>query len=368
MPRANSRRRAPWLCLLLVLCLSCWLSPHESAARTAPVESGKQLYARYCQLCHAADATGYAADNAPSLVSREFLSSADDAFLARGIRLGRPNTAMAAYGKERGGPLDEQQIAELVRFLRKQGPPAKKLPALKVTGDAARGGELYQRECQSCHGSRRKAGNAPQLYNSEFLAAASPAFLQHAIRKGRPPTKMPAFAAKLSAEQISDLVAWLQSLRTTPPGLSRGKEVVPADLPLVTNPKGAAPELTLRENRFVAAEQVKQALAAKRRMIIIDARSPSDWIQYHIPGSVPIPYYDTAQLERVPNDDTWVVAYCACPHHASGEVVDALRKRGFKNTAVLDEGILFWRQQGFPLEGEAVTQGSAPPSAGPPPR
>jgi 3-mercaptopyruvate sulfurtransferase SseA len=49
-------------------------------------------------------------------------------------------------------------------------------------------------------------------------------------------------------------------------------------------------------------------------------------------------------------------------------VVDALRKRGFKNTAVLDEGILFWRQQGFPLEGEAVTQGSAPPGAGPPPR
>lgn len=369
MPRANSRRRAPWLSLLLALCLSCWLSPHDSAARTAPVESGKELYARYCQLCHAANATGYAADNAPSLVSREFLSSADDEYLARGIRLGRPNTAMAAYGKERGGPLDEQQITELVRFLRKQGPLAKKLPVLKLTGDTARGGELYQRECQSCHGTPRKSGSAPQLYNAEFLAAASPAFLQHAIRKGRPPTKMPAFAAKLSAAQIADLIAWLQSLRTPPPALPRGKEVVPTDLPLVIHPKGSAPELTLREGRFVAAEQVKQALAAQRRMIIIDARSPSDWIQFHIPGSVPIPYYDTAQLDRVPNDGTWVVAYCACPHHASGEVVDALRKRGFKNTAVLDEGILFWRQQGLPLEGEAVTpQGSAPQGATPPPR
>jgi cytochrome c oxidase cbb3-type subunit 3/ubiquinol-cytochrome c reductase cytochrome c subunit len=352
--------------VLLALCLSCWLSPRASAARTTPVESGKQLYARYCQLCHAANATGYAADNAPSLVSREFLSSADDAFLARGIRLGRPNTAMAAYGKERGGPLDEQQIAEIVRFLRKQGPAAKKLPELKLTGDAARGGELYQRECQSCHGSTRKTGNAPQLHNSEFLAAASPAFLQHAIQKGRPPTKMPAFAQKLSAEQIADLVAWLQSLRTQPPVLARGKAVVPSDLPLLIHPKGAAPEFTLREDRFVAAAQVNQALAAQRRMIIIDARSPSDWIQFHIPGSVPIPYYDTAQLERVPNDDTWVIAYCACPHHASGEVVDALRKRGFKNTAVLDEGILFWRQQGFPLEGEAVTtKGSAPPGPAP---
>ena len=48
-------------------------------------------------------------------------------------------------------------------------------------------------------------------------------------------------------------------------------------------------------------------------------------------------------------DGTWVIAYCACPHHASGEVVDKLRGRGFKHTAVLDEGILFWKQQGYPV-------------------
>ena len=132
---------------------------------------------------------------------------------------------------------------------------------------------------------------------------------------------------------------------------------------MVINPKGAAPEFTLREGRFVSAEQVKRALADKRRFIVIDARSPADWIQFHIPGSVPIPYYEPTKLETVPNDGTWVVAYCACPHHASGEVVDALRARGLQNTAVLYEGILFWRQQGFPLEGEAVTPGgSAPPA------
>src|SRR5262245_32922356 len=56
------------------------------------LSAGSELYARYCKLCHAADGTGYAADNAPSLVSRTFLASADDEFIARGIRLGRPNT------------------------------------------------------------------------------------------------------------------------------------------------------------------------------------------------------------------------------------------------------------------------------------
>jgi 3-mercaptopyruvate sulfurtransferase SseA len=49
-------------------------------------------------------------------------------------------------------------------------------------------------------------------------------------------------------------------------------------------------------------------------------------------------------------------------------VVDALRRKGYKNTAVLDEGILFWRDKGFPLAGEAVTKpaGSAMPSSSAP--
>src|SRR3954471_6514949 len=71
---------------------------------------GAHLYEQYCQLCHAKDATGYAADNAPSLVSKTFLESASNELIAAGIRMGRPGTAMAGYGKERGGPLDERQI------------------------------------------------------------------------------------------------------------------------------------------------------------------------------------------------------------------------------------------------------------------
>ena len=73
----------------------------------------------------------------------------------------------------------------------------------------------------------------------------------------------------------------------------------------------------------------------------------------------------------MPNDGTWVVAYCACPHHASGEVVDELRRRGYEHTAVLDEGILVWAQKGYPVEGasaEALKKAAAPapiPSAPP---
>lgn len=332
-------------------------------APRASTDTGRELYARYCKLCHAPDATGYAADEAPSLVSATFLESASDAYIARGIRYGRPNTAMAAYGKARGGPLDDRQIAAIVRFLRSKGPPASPLPQRAPSGDAARGGVLFARDCQKCHGSAREPGKAPQLHNPELLAAASPEFLRHAIVKGRPPTRMPAFEKRLAPREIDDVVAYLMSARTRAPSATPIAAAAPQAQPLVLHPRGKAPEFNLRDGRFVSTEQVAKALAEKRRMIIIDARSPSDWIQFHIPGAVSIPYYDPSPLDRVPNDDTWVVAYCACPHHASGEIVDALRRRGHANAVVLDEGILVWRRSGYPLEGEAV--GATAPSPAP---
>lgn len=325
-------------------------SPSKSAA---PAADGAALYARYCQLCHAPDGSGYAADEAPSLVSRTFLETASDAFIDNGIRFGRPGTAMAAYGKVRGGPLDDAQIRAITAFLRAKGPRARVLPEPGGRGNAGRGAALYARECQQCHGTPQAPGKAPKLYNAELLAAASPAFLRHAIVHGRPPTRMPAFAEKLSPGEIDDVVAWIESSRPTAPSPRPPAGSVPDDLPLVIHPQGKAPAFSLRQERFVAAAQVLEAIEQKRRLIIIDARSTSDWLQFHIPGALPIPYYDTQQLERIPNDGTWVIAYCACPHHASGEVVDALRRRGFPHTAVLDEGILYWRQRGYPLQGAA---------------
>lgn len=347
----------PWRAALGVsaLCAALTAGARGSAAEPpAKPQSGAELYARYCKLCHGPSGKGYAADHAPSLVSPKFLGSASDDYIARGIRFGRPDTAMAAYGKERGGPLDDTQIAAIVAFLRAKGPAASALPEQPVSGDGKRGESLFAQNCQSCHGNAKTPGKAPQLYNREFLAAASPAFLRRAIAQGRPPTRMPAFERKLSASQIEDLVAWLVSQRTTLPAATQPPSGVPANLPVVIHPEGKAPEFTLREDRFVPAEQVKRALDEKRKIVIIDARAPSDWLQFHIPGALSIPYYDAAQLDRIPNDGTWVVAYCACPHHASGVIVDALRQRKFEHTAVLDEGILFWKRAGFPLDGQAT--------------
>jgi cytochrome c oxidase cbb3-type subunit III len=347
-------------------------APSASAnGPSATLVEGARVFERYCQLCHAKDATGYAADNAPSLVSKTFLESASDTQIAAGIRLGRPGTAMAAYGKVRGGPLEEREIAALVSFLRAKGPASHALPAASVTGDPKHGAQVFEKNCQSCHGTSVARGNALSLQNPELLAAASPAFLRFAIMNGRPPTPMPSFDGKLSEQEISDVVTWLWNFKPAAPAPPVENLTVPDNLPVVINPKGARPKFTLKDERFVSVEQVKKALDAKQRIVIIDARAASDWIQFHIPGAISAPYHDREQLDRVPKDGTWVVAYCACPHHASGEVVDALRERKYPNTAVMDEGILFWKDHGFPLAGEAITKpgvsASGSPVAGKPP-
>lgn len=363
-------RRAPAFvaCLSLLFAAACGRS--EEAARRSGIAAdargtseerraaGAVLYAKYCALCHAKDATGYAADHAPSLVSPTFLASASNAFVARAIRNGRPATAMGAYGRVRGGPLEEEEIAAILDFLRWPGPSWIIAPSAPVVGDPARGEGIFAATCQRCHGTKAARGEFVHLGNPELLDSASDAFLRDAIVRGRPGTAMVSFDGALDARQIDDVVAFLRSSAGPAPRVPPPAPEIPADLPLVLNPNGRPPAFTLKEERYVSAEQVKSALDAKNRLVILDARTPSEWIQLRVPGAVPAPYHDLSRLDRLPKDGTWVVAYCACPHHASGAVVDELRKRGFMKTAVLDEGILGWKKLGYPVAGASVDAGA----------
>jgi cytochrome c oxidase cbb3-type subunit III len=322
------------------------------AASADPHAQGAALYTHYCALCHGKEATGYAADNAPSLVSRTFLESASNDFIENGIRNGRPGTAMGAYGTSRHGPLQDTDVRALVLLLRSHGPSPISLPSSNLKGDAVHGATIFHDTCETCHGTEKERKTALSLFNPELLASAPTDFLRYAIVNGRPPTPMPAFGKELTPQDIEDVLAWLESKKVVLPPPAAAE--VPKDLPVVISPKGKPPTFTLREDRFVPADEVKQALAEHRRLVIVDARSPADWIDFHIPGAISGPYYSGNDLDRIPNDGTWVVAYCACPHHASGAVVDALRARGYKHTAVLDEGILVWKSRGYPLAGASV--------------
>lgn len=338
----------------------------ETAAKTqARFAAGAFAYAQYCALCHGPEGKGYAADHAPSLVSSTFLESASDELIARGIRDGRPGTAMAPYAKSRGGPLDEEGVAAIITFLRGHERERVRLSTAPVLGDAARGELVYAANCKSCHGTRTERGNAVHLGNTTLLSAATDAFLRYAIVHGRPGTPMPAFQGTLTEAQIDDVVATLRSWGTPP----EPKRAAPPEPPplgeVVINANGAMPNFTLREDRYVPIDAVKAALEEKKRIVIIDARAPSDWYMMHIPGSISVPYYSFSRLDALPRDGTWITAYCACPHHASGAVVDELRKRGFTHTAVLDEGILEWKKRGYPTDASPAPEDAAPAKVAP---
>jgi cytochrome c oxidase cbb3-type subunit III len=339
--------------------------PETPLTPVAPVSDGsaEQTYMRLCAPCHAADLKGYAADHAPSLVNETFLQSATDEFLAKSIAQGRPGTSMGAYGKAMGGPLTDAQVTAMVAFIRQHGPAAKPLAAVGK-GDPQRGAPLYAEYCQSCHGDATTRREAIHLANPAFQRHASDAFIRYGIEKGRPGTKMLAFGTTLKPQQLDDLVAFIrvmgqgaatESLLPEP----TGKE------PLVIHPKGKEPAWTPRAGRFVAVDEVAKAYAEGRKMIIIDARPPSDWRRVHLKGAVSIPYHDMARLSEVPKDVA-VVAYCACPHHLSGLVVDELIKRGHKKAYVLDEGINAWHHKGYPVTAAAGVKppASADPHAG----
>jgi cytochrome c oxidase cbb3-type subunit III len=344
--------------------------PAQNAPRDASVDAnltgvaGKPLYLALCAPCHGADGKGYAADRAPSLVNPTFLESASDDFLRRAIVAGRPGTSMAAYSTGLGGPLDDAGVNRLVAFLREQGPPLRALPP-PSTGDVATGSAVYAKHCFTCHGDAKTRGEAPSLANPVFHATATAAFVRHAVVAGRPGTKMEAFTGKLSEAEIDGVVSYVR-------GLGNGGMPVPSLLPepsgkepIVIHPTGKHPTFTLRADacppappggppctsdpRFVSVEQVGKAMAAKQRMVIIDARPPSEWMRVHIAGAVSIPYHDMKRLDEVPKDGTWIIAYCGCPHHLSGIVVDELRRRGYKHAVVLDEGINEWHRRSLPV-------------------
>ncbi|MBM4374686.1 MAG: c-type cytochrome [Deltaproteobacteria bacterium] len=321
------------------------------------VGEGRELYDRYCKLCHAEGGKGYASDDANQLSNSEFLSSASDGFLMIAIDQGRPGTPMAAYGKRFGGPLSHEEEVKLVLYLRSlQTVAPVALDPGPVRGDIDAGAQVFAERCASCHGGRAEGDSALSLANPVFLMSASDGYLRHAIRRGRSGTPMPAFEGELAPKAIDDVTAFLRSLTRNVPTAPRG-ELPPTFESAVINPGGPNPEFPpLREGRYVPAEAVKDALAKGAKMVILDARPTSEWLNSHIPGALPVPYYDPERMSaKLPQDGTWILAYCGCPHAASGRVMDSLRGRGFQNTAVIDEGIFEWIRRGYPL-----TYGTSP--------
>jgi cytochrome c oxidase cbb3-type subunit III len=312
----------------------------------------ESMYQRYCSLCHGAQREGYKADHAPSLRSKSMLSTAYPQMLFDSIAFGRINSAMDGYIEEVGGPLTESDIILLIRWLaQKENISPIDLDQAPIVGNASNGKNLYVKNCASCHGNEGQGITGAALADQLFLSSATDSYLKYAIVNGRGGTPMQSFGETLKDEDINDIVAYVRSQASgwSPKTTELAKWPEPSEY--VINPNGEAPQFSLREGRYVPAHEVEKSLKENKKFIILDTRPGSAWQRIHIPGAVPMPYYrDKSRIaENLPNDGTWIIAYCACPHAASDSVINHLRSLGYKNTGVIDEGIIKWIEMGLPV-------------------
>lgn len=211
----------------LLACTACTgsLRAHGADGEVVPpseIVDFNLLYGQNCAGCHGADGKGGAAI---ALANPVFLAIADDNVIHHIAANGVPGTSMPAFAHSAGGMLTDSQIDVLVRGIRSWAKPdalrdATVPPyAAQAPGDPQRGIEAYRTYCSSCHGGDGRGGTkASSIVDGSFLALVSDQYLRSIVIAGRPDLGAPDWRGDVAgrpmpAQDVSDVVAWLSSLR-----------------------------------------------------------------------------------------------------------------------------------------------------------
>jgi mono/diheme cytochrome c family protein len=191
------------------------------------------LYKANCAACHGENGKNGAAI---SLNDAVYLVVAGEGNLrevtAKGVRGG----LMPGFSKSAGGMLTEKQIDVLVHGMMQWSGPdvlAKQSPLpyrATLPGDAVRGQQAFGMFCARCHGVSGKGlagdksgtGKVGSIVDGSYLALISDQDLRSFVIAGKPDEGMPDWrtdgAQAMNDQQITDIVAWLASLRSSNPG------------------------------------------------------------------------------------------------------------------------------------------------------
>jgi len=205
----------PMICVLLGLtCIST--SPSAGAADLA---AGKAAFA-VCSTCHAQDAGGSQALNAPRTAGQFgwYLKRQLQGF-KDGIRGTAPGDVYGAQMRPMAMTLvDEAAIDNVIAYIATLTAPA---PPATVSGDAAVGKQLYA-TCAACHGAKGEGNtqlNAPRLADQDdwYLVRQLQNY-KSGVRGSNPKdmygAQMKPMAATLANDQaIDNVVAYIRSLK-----------------------------------------------------------------------------------------------------------------------------------------------------------
>ena len=180
-----------------------------AADRQQQVAAGRELYAANCATCHGQEGEGV---DAPPLNSKQFLAEAHDEAIFNIIASGVPGTEMPAWSQRHGGPFTDEEIRQIVAFIRAWEPTAPDLSKVEKPGDPSAGLAIYNATCVVCHGAEGRGTDlAPPLNDPQRLAQFDDAWYAETIARGRPSKRMPTWGTILSPQQIRDLVALLRA-------------------------------------------------------------------------------------------------------------------------------------------------------------
>lgn len=186
------------------------------------------LYGQNCAGCHGPDGKGGAAI---ALGDPVYLAIADDSIFRRVAANGVPATSMPAFAKSEGGMLTDKQIDVVVRGIRERWSKPDVLRGViappyssSEPGNPSRGSDVYATYCSSCHGPGGTGGpRAGSIVDGSYLALVSNQELRTIVIVGRPELGAPDWRGNvpgkpMSAQDVSDVTAWLVSLRPKFPG------------------------------------------------------------------------------------------------------------------------------------------------------
>jgi cytochrome c oxidase cbb3-type subunit III len=203
-------------------------APGDAPIVPSEISDFNVLYGQNCAGCHGSQGKGGAAI---ALGDPVYLAIADDAAIRRAATNGIPGTSMPAFAQSAGGMLTDKQIDVIVRGIRERwskpdlllgaNPPPY---SSSEPGDPSRGSEVYVNYCSSCHGAGGRGGpKASSIVDGSFLALLNDQELRTIVIVGRPELGAPDWRGNIpgkpmSAQDVSDVVAWLASQRPKFPG------------------------------------------------------------------------------------------------------------------------------------------------------
>ena len=189
--------------------------------RPENVASFDSLYKQNCSACHGENGSG---GPALDLANPTYQALVDDASLKRWITSGMPGTEMAAFGESAGGFLPPQQVDVLVVGMRArwnhQDHTTVDMPpySSSMAGNVEGGQDIFRVSCSSCHQQEQK-----KITDASYLALVSDQSLRTIVIAGRPDLGHPDWkqvqhGQPLTDQDVSNVIAYLHSLRSDTPG------------------------------------------------------------------------------------------------------------------------------------------------------